>query len=258
MTICDRKHFCSLDTNSILPAYNRKSLAQRQRGDELDSASVKTMKPIEHLPNDLRVLGVDPRVNQLKAVSVPYQSTTQSPHHFLRLSMVALRSILTSIRRRKSALNDGWICRVTAWFCVCFMDGSTPNFHWCLDTTHFTSISLSLQYFKTCSGLSDPCSRDFFFSEAALQVIASWLLCGVESSSDPSMQSLCLRKHRPIMVINNNESIHLARDWWASLIPHLHCMANTSFLLQYTVCKAQQHYLVVKKIIKLLYHQKQI
>lgn len=47
---------------------------------------------------------------------------------------------------------------------------------------------------------------------------ASWLLGWAESSSDPSVWSHCLRKHGPIMAINNNGRAHLA--WWLMGLSH--------------------------------------
>lgn len=46
----------------------------------------------------------------------------------------------------------------------------------------------------------------------------SWLFGWAESSSDPSVQSHCLRKHGPIMAINNNGRAHLA--WWLMGLSH--------------------------------------
>lgn len=47
---------------------------------------------------------------------------------------------------------------------------------------------------------------------------SSWLFGWEESSSDPSVQSHCLRKHGPIMAINNNGRAHLA--WWLMGLSH--------------------------------------
>lgn len=140
-------------------------------------------------------------------MSIPSQSTAQS--------MTTLQSILTYIRKVKSSLNDGWICGV---------NGLESEPQSTLDVSHFLCnrhnmpdlaicfkphqimILVVLSYMKSFSSLS------------TLLLMASWLLCWVESSSDPSVRSHCLRKHGPIMAINNNGSVHLA--WWLMGLSH--------------------------------------
>lgn len=57
--------------------------------------------------------------------------------------------------------------------------------------------------------------------------------CWAELSLDPSVQCHCLRKRAPIMAINNNGRVHLARWLMGLLSPHLHdfCVAISRFRL---------------------------
>lgn len=103
---------------------NRKSLTQRRAEARPDRVvirrggqrHIRDKEPINHLPNDLWALPVNPWVNQPSPTSIPWQSISYFPNCFFWLPLTAQQPTSTLIRRVKSPLNDGWICGVSR-FC---------------------------------------------------------------------------------------------------------------------------------------------
>lgn len=83
---------------------------QRKWSGEGVSLHIRYERPIDHLPEDLWALPVNPWVNQPQRTSIPWQSISKFPNCFSWLPLNAQQPILTHIRRVKSPLNDGWIC----------------------------------------------------------------------------------------------------------------------------------------------------